>query len=81
MGGVMKMLYFLHGKLRSFLELKKVSQQDGYALLEYCAGAAVVAIVLWAAMQALGASVSSLLGTISDWALARASEVSVGSAQ
>ncbi len=75
------MYYFLRLKLKSFIGLQKSSKQEGYALLEYCAGAAVVAIVLWAAMQALGSSVSSLLGTISDWALARASEVSVGSAQ
>ena len=65
---------------------KKVSQADsrrekGYALLEYCAGAAVVAIVLWAAMQTLGASVSTLLGNISDWALARAAEVGSGAPQ
>jgi Flp pilus assembly pilin Flp len=57
------------------------SQERGYALLEYCAGAAVVAIVLWAAMQTLGASVSTLLGNISDWALARAAEVGSGAPQ
>ena len=50
-------------------------ERRGYALLEYCAGSAIVAVILWAALQGLGNNLSTLLGSIGSWASARATEV------
>jgi len=46
-------------------------KQRGYALLEYCAGAAIIAGVLWGGLSLVGERVNSLLSTIADWAAAR----------
>ena len=51
----------------------------GYALLEYCAGAAIIIGVLWGALVSLGTNMSSLINNIGGWAAARAQEVSSGS--
>ena len=53
----------------------KRKNQKGYALLEYCAGAAIVAGILWAALSTFGNSVGGLFGALSDWTDARTSEV------
>lgn len=47
-------------------------RQQGYTLLEYCAGAAIIAGVLWTALSGLGSNVSSLLGAVGGWANSRA---------
>ena len=47
----------------------------GFTLLEYCAGAAVVAGIIWVAFSTLGSSMSTLLGNVGKWADARAAEV------
>ena len=40
----------------------------GYALLEYSAGAAVIATVLWAAMGTMGNGISGMLNNLGTWA-------------
>lgn len=55
--------------------MRKIKKRTGYALLEYCAGAAIVAIILWAALQGLGNNLSTLLGSIGTWASTRAMEI------
>ena len=52
-----------------------MKKKKGYALLEYCAGAALVAIILWGALQTMGNNLSGLLNSIGSWAATRASEV------
>lgn len=47
-------------------------RQRGYTLLEYCAGAAIIAGVLWTALSGLGSNLSSLLGAVGGWANSRA---------
>ena len=47
---------------------KIIKQERGYALLEYSAGAAIVATVLWLAMGNLGNGVSGMLNSIGTWA-------------
>jgi Flp pilus assembly pilin Flp len=54
----------------------KCKEQRGYTLLEYCAGAAVVAGIIFAALEAMGGQLSGYLGAIGDWATRRAAEVS-----
>lgn len=51
-------------------------RQRGYTLLEYCAGAAVVATVLWGALQSMGNNFQSLTAAIGSWAKVRAGEIS-----
>ena len=49
--------------------------QRGYALLEYCAGAAIIAGVVWGSMGYLGTSLDGLIRGIADWARARTEEL------
>lgn len=50
-------------------------REQGFTLFEYCAGAAVILGVVWAAMTGLGTSMSELINSISGWAKARATEI------
>lgn len=56
-------------------KLVKNQRERGYTLLEYCAGAAVIAAVLWTALSALGGDISALLGSVGGWANKRQAEV------
>ncbi len=47
----------------------------GFALLEYCAGAAIIAGVIWVALANFGESLSGLLGKLSSWAQVRSTEI------
>ena len=49
--------------------------ERGYTLLEYCAGAAIIAGVLWTAMSALGGNLSDLLNAVGHWAQNRTNNV------
>jgi Flp pilus assembly pilin Flp len=51
-------------------------RQRGYTLLEYCAGAAIIAGILWTALSALGGNLSGLLEAVGRWAVARTTEIS-----
>lgn len=46
-------------------------RQRGYTLLEYCAGAAVVAGVLWGALDSMGKNLAKFNEGISQWATAQ----------
>lgn len=50
----------------------KLKEKKGYALLEYSAGAAIVATVLWLAMGNLGNGVGGMLNSIGTWAQGQA---------
>lgn len=54
---------------------RKRSRQRGYTLLEYCAGAAVIMVTVWFAMNTMGTSVAGLLNSIASWANARSGEI------
>jgi type II secretory pathway pseudopilin PulG len=54
------------------------NKQKGYTLLEYCAGAAIIAGILWAALNALGGSLVGLLGAVQQWAVDRTGGVNPG---
>ena len=54
---------------------QKTASEKGYALLEYCAGAAIIAGVIWVALTNLGGSLEQLLASLSDWAIARSGEI------
>ena len=51
---------------------RKRKNQRGYTLLEYCAGAALIAGIIWVALNAMGQNISSLLNAIGQWASTRA---------
>jgi Flp pilus assembly pilin Flp len=55
---------------------KNGKRERGYTLLEYCAGAAIIAGVLWTALNALGGNLSSLLNAVGNWATSRTGSVS-----
>jgi Flp pilus assembly pilin Flp len=51
-------------------------KEKGYTLLEYCAGAAVIAGILWTALNALGGNLSGLLNAVGTWAERRTDSIS-----
>lgn len=53
-------------------------REQGYTLLEYCAGAAIIAGILWGALSYLGGNLENLLHAVGDWAAARTSEIDTG---
>lgn len=52
--------------------------QGGYTLLEYCAGSAIIAGILWGALGYLGNSLDGLLRGVGDWAQTRTTEIRGG---
>lgn len=54
------------------MKIDKNKKVRGYTLLEYCAGAAIIAGILWTALNALGADLQTLLAAIGSWARTRA---------
>lgn len=55
--------------------LEKLKSCQGYTLLEYCAGAAVIAGVIYVALAALGANLQDLLNALGEWAANRANDI------
>ncbi len=53
----------------------KARKQRGFALLEYCAGASVILVIIWVALNALGTNMSDLLSSIGGWATNRATDI------
>ena len=50
-------------------------KEQGYALLEYCAGAAIIAAIILVALDGLGGHLETLMNAIGQWAGARAGEL------
>jgi hypothetical protein len=55
---------------------KNRTSEKGYTLLEYCAGAAIIAGILWTALNALGGNLSDLLAAVGQWAQRRSAGIS-----
>jgi Flp pilus assembly pilin Flp len=53
----------------------KKRKSAGYTLLEYCAGAAIIAGVIWTALNTLGGDMRDLLNAIGSWAKGRTASV------
>ena len=49
--------------------------QKGLTLLEYCAGAAVVAVMVFAVIQAMGGNLRAAGTNIGQWAVDRADDM------
>lgn len=60
-------------KIRKNQRRKK---EAGYTLLEYCAGAAIIAGILWGALTYLGNNLDALLHGVGEWAQRRTEEIS-----
>jgi len=58
------------------MKLYKKKMQRGYTLLEYCAGAALIAGIIWVALNAMGQNISALLNAIGQWAATRTGGIS-----
>lgn len=61
--------------MKKLLKKYKKQTEKGYALLEYSAGAAIVATVLWLAMTNLGNGVGNMLNSIGTWAQGQATVI------
>ncbi len=56
--------------------IRKIKRKDsGLTLLEYCAGAAVLAAAVFVAFQALGGSLNTAMGNIGNWAVERTADI------
>ena len=62
---------------RQFRLVRKGSEK-GFTLLEYCAGAAVLLTIVWAALTALGTNMSTFLNAVGTWATTQAGEINPG---
>ena len=47
---------------------KNERRERGFTLLEYCAGAAIIAGVLWGTLTMFGTSLTGMMTSVSDWA-------------
>lgn len=56
-------------------QTKQENWERGYTLLEYCAGAAIIAGILWTALTALGGNLSDLLNAVGQWAQRRSNGI------
>lgn len=54
---------------------RKATKQKGYTLLEYCAGAAIIAGILWTGLNSLGGDLVDLLSAVGQWAQSRSGGV------
>lgn len=50
--------------------------ERGFTLLEYVAGAAIITGIVWGSLNALGGSLSTMIGNVGTWADNRATDVS-----
>ena len=53
----------------------KERREDGFSLLEYAAGAAVLAGIVYAAMFVFGQGLESFFTSLGDWATQRAGDL------
>ncbi len=59
-----------------WLRVRRLKEtEQGYTLLEYCAGATVIAVVVYAALNALGVQLNNFLTELGNWAGRRAQEI------
>lgn len=61
--------------MKTLVKRIKTGKQKGYTLLEYCAGAAIIAGVVWVALETLGGNLSGLLEGIGQWAVRRTGDI------
>jgi hypothetical protein len=57
------------------MKQQKMTTQRGYTLLEYCAGAAIIAGILWTGLNSLGGDLANLLNAVGEWAKNRSEAV------
>lgn len=63
---------------KGLMILKGKRGDRGYTLLEYCAGAAVIAGVVWVALGNLGGAMSGFLDGLAGWTRDRTGSISSG---
>lgn len=61
--------------MNKWLNIRKKDEEAGYTLLEYCAGAAVIAGIVFGALNTLGLNFRGLLENLGDWADDRAADI------
>ena len=50
--------------------------ERGFTILEYCAGAVVVMVVLWTAFDALGGNIKEFMEGVGGWLSKKGKEIS-----
>ena len=65
--------------IRKQFRLVRKNSERGFTLLEYCAGAAVLLTIVWAALTALGTNMSTFLNAVGSWATTQAVKVNSNS--
>lgn len=62
-------------KTKRLLKLQKANREQGYTLLEYASGAALIAIIVGTTISAIGTGFNDLGGQIGAWASREGSEL------
>lgn len=57
------------------IRMRNRRKESAFTLLEYCAGAAVLMVLIWGAINAMGGNVADLLDSIGNWASSRSAEI------
>lgn len=60
--------------MRNAMKIKSKFQK-GFTLLEYCAGAAVLMIIVYIAMRNFGFSLQTFLNALGTWAVDRGNDI------
>ncbi len=62
--------------MKKLIEIKRRgSDESGFTLLEYCAGAAVIIGVVWVALDTMGGNLGDFLKAVGDWADKRTEQI------
>jgi Flp pilus assembly pilin Flp len=61
--------------IKNWINIRKKDEEAGYTLLEYCAGAAVIAGIVFGALNALGGNLEGLLQNLGTWVDDRAADI------
>jgi len=69
------MIEYLKVKIAYILNDGQDNSEAGYTLLEYCAGAAVIAGIIWVALKGLGGNLEDLLTELGNWAVKRTDDI------
>ena len=61
--------------MERLIRITRTRREKGYTLLEYCAGAAIIAGIVWGAMNLLGNNLSGFLTGLGNWVNDRTSNL------
>jgi Flp pilus assembly pilin Flp len=62
-------------RMSSFNSMNRLKSERGFTLLEYCAGATIIAVTVYGALTVLGSNFQSYLDSLGGWLVERGSSL------